>query len=127
MREMLERRIESLRAEAEELVPEPIRKLREEKVAIEDLLETLTHEYEEGVISEEDYRAAREKNVRRLRQIEEQISKTWRELRRAKPAEVEKRPPKKEEQLVAELDELLRRGMISREAYERSKRILLGA
>ncbi len=127
LREMLERRIESLRAETEELIPEPIKELRKEKESIEELLATLEREYEEGTISEKEYTEAKERNLERLRIVEEKIRKTWEEIKGAKKRREEKKPlRKKEEGLVAELEELFRKGMISREAYEKSKKILLG-
>jgi DNA repair exonuclease SbcCD ATPase subunit len=127
VKEMLEKRMESLKEETEELIPEPIKKLREEKAAIEKLLASLEEEYTSGTISEKDYEVSKEKNLEKLKEIEEKIRKAWEEIKGIKKVKVVEKPKemKKEEALIAELDELFKRGLISKEAYERSKKILL--
>lgn len=125
IRDMLERRIESLKKETEELTPEPIKELRREKAAIEEILATLEKQYEEGTISEEEYKKAKEKNLAKLEIIEEKIKRTWEEIKGVKKKIKEKPKEKKEVDLIAELEDLFKKGMISKEAYERSRKILL--
>lgn len=137
----LQKSIEEVRQTMEE-IPEEVRQMKEEKESINVLLDSLESEYREGAIGEEDYAKARDANLRRIKDIDEKISSTP-----AKPPAPEeprvveagaekapgpraKAPPmarsEKSDKLMLELKEMLEKGLISKEAYERSKKAFGG-
>jgi chromosome segregation ATPase len=114
---------------APELPPE-VRGLQEEKAQIEDLLATLEENLKNKEISKEEYESAKEGNVKRLQQIEEKIrsySKSAPAKAKVAEAPAATADGKKHERvmMLAKLRESYEKGEISKQAYDRSKKLLL--
>ncbi len=74
LRDTLEAKIAEMRPEASEEVPETVKNLEERREEIKGLLEILEEQYKTGAISEEEYKKAKEENMKMLREIEEKIN-----------------------------------------------------
>lgn len=140
MREELMKSIEDAKTAALATSEEPpeVKALREEKDGVKVLLESLDSEYKEGTLSEEDYSKSRDANLKRLREIDAKIGKLTGksvapseqepvviEVERKKEKLAEKPAVKKQDRLLTELQEMYDKGLISKEAYERSKKAFM--
>ncbi len=129
---------------ASQISPE-VAQLQEEKESIKVLLDSLDAEYKEGTLLEEDYSKSRDANIARLRDIERKMSQASgarteepepiiveksSKKKTAKKAEeeIEEEKPKskKQDSLLRELQEMYDKGLISKEAFERSKKAFGG-
>lgn len=111
-----------------------VKALKEEKEGVKVLLESLDSEYKEGTLSEDDYTKSRDANLKRLRDIDSRVGKVTGKVAvtaepepivtdaEEKKARQEKPAQKKQDRLLMELQEMFDKGLISKEAYERSKK-----
>jgi DNA repair exonuclease SbcCD ATPase subunit len=98
--------------------PSETAKLREEKEEIEAILETIEENYKSKAMSEEDYRKAKDSNIRKLVAIEKA-------MKGGPPAGAEDGDKYTRVMLLAKLRESYETGEISKQAYDRSMKILL--
>lgn len=113
--------------------------LRQEKEEIEILLKTLEEEFKNKSISKEEYEKMKKTNLEKLKEIEnklkggvkeketekitvEEKSKSTKEEKKEKPTKEEK---EKTEKLLKELEDSFKKGFISKEAYEKTKKMIL--
>jgi hypothetical protein len=123
--------------------------LESQKEEIEMLMKSLEEEFKSGAIPKEEYEKMKQANLAKLKGIEDGINK----VESAKAAEPvvpaeppkeekppEKKPKKKEkpekkkppeikerdDDLLKDLEETFKKGFISKEAYEKTKKMILG-
>jgi len=114
--------------------------LSSQKEEIEMLLKTLDEEFKNRVISKEEYEKMKKANTAKLKEIEgkmkspppeaakavfEEKPKPQKKAVREKP-EVTKAEKSRTDVLLKDLEETLKRGFISKEAYDKTKKMILG-
>jgi len=132
VKRLIEKVKEQAKAAAAPALPPEARLLQEEKEEIETLLATLEENLRNKEVSEKEYNNARSKNVLRLKEIEEKIryyptptaNPTATGGKQPEPAGEEEEKHSKA-MLLAKLRESYENGVISRVAYEKSKKLLL--
>ena len=112
-----------------------------EKEEIEMLLKTLEDEFRSKVISKGEYEKMKNANMAKLREIEEKAKKSpqitpvkeskqppvQEKKPEKKPAEKPERKEKaKNDMLLKDLEDTFRKGLISKEAYEKTRKMILG-
>ncbi len=102
-----------------------VSKLREQKSEIETMLATLEENFNAKAMSEDEYNSAREKNMQKLVELEKKISAASSSEASSKTASGSGGSHSKV-MLLAKLKESYENGEISRNAYEKSRRVLLG-
>jgi DNA repair exonuclease SbcCD ATPase subunit len=93
-------------------------KLKEEKEEIEAILDTIEENYMSKALSEEDYRKAKDSNIKKLAAIEKA-------MKGGQPAEGADGEKYTRVMLLAKLRESYETGEISKQAYDRSMKLLL--
>jgi len=106
-----------------------------QKEEIKTLLKSIEEEFRSGVITKEEYEKAKKANLEKLKEIEKRMTGAENKggAGEEKPAPVkpvpeEKTPERKEreEALLKDLEETFKKGFISKEAYEKTKKMILG-
>jgi hypothetical protein len=99
-----------------------------EREEIEALLKTLEEEYKSNRIGREEYEKARAANMKRLESPAGPAPQSPRPAMKktSKSVEREEPEPVQSDDIFAELEHSFRAGLISREAYEKTKKLLLG-
>jgi len=132
VKRLIEKVKEQAKAAAAPALPPEARLLQEEKEEIETLLATLEENLRNKEVSEKEYNNAKSKNLLRLKEIEEKIryystpmaTPTATGGKQPEPAGEEEEKHSKM-MLLAKLRESYENGIISRAAYEKSKKLLL--
>jgi len=101
-------------------------KLNEQKSEIETMLSTLEENFKTKAMSEEDYNNAKEKNMQKLVEIEKNIKAASPSAGGAGKASAEGEGGHSRVMLLAKLRESYENGELSRAAYQKSRRLLLG-
>lgn len=99
-----------------------------QKGEIEMLMKSMEEEFKSGTISKEEYEKMKKANLAKLDEIESKI-KGKETVKEAKPSEIVERPPERveiDEVLLKDLKETFKKGFISKEAYEKTKKMILG-
>lgn len=120
--------------------------LKLQKDEIEMLMKSMEEEFKSGTISKEEYEKMKKANLAKLDEIENKM-KGKETVKEAKPSEIAEKPPEKkpeekpaekkedkrppesverDEMLLKDLEETFKKGFISKEAYERTKKMILG-
>lgn len=107
-----------------------------QKEGIEMLLKTLEDEFRGRTISKGEYEKMKKANLAKLKELEERVEKKSpppqapeREIKSAKPAKAEKKPEEtksRNEMLLKDLDDTFKKGFISKEAYEKTRKMIIG-
>jgi len=112
--------------------------LASQKEEIEIFLKTLDEEFKNKSISKEEYEKLKKANIDKLKEIESKMkaSSTTNILSEEKQTtspqpskekkEVSKESKEKNEALLKDLEDSFKKGFISKEAYEKTKKMLLG-
>jgi chromosome segregation ATPase len=117
--------------------------LDSQKEEIEMLLKTLEDEYKNKSISKEEYEKMRNANLAKIREIESKMKGGGKAAPPPRMTEEEPAPPKKpaakerkpevpkeaksrNEMLLKDLEETYKKGFISKEAYEKTRKVILG-
>jgi len=117
--------------------------LDSQKEEIEMLLKTLEDEYKNKSISKEEYDKMRNANLAKIREIESKMKGGGKAAPPPRMIEEEPTPPKKpaakerkpevpkeaksrNEMLLKDLEETYKKGFISKEAYEKTRKVILG-
>jgi hypothetical protein len=111
--------------------------LSSQKEEIEMLLKTLYEEFKNRAISKEEYEKMKKANMAKLKEIGDKMkspapAKSVAEEEPKKKEAKEKKPEMTKEAksrtdvLLKELEETLKKGFISREAYDKTKKMILG-
>jgi hypothetical protein len=100
-----------------------IAKLREEKDEIESLLETLEENYKAKAMGEDDYRKAKDNSIRKLADIERKMKQAASGGAHAGAGDDEGKYSRA--MLLAKLRESYETGEITKQAYDRSMKLLL--
>jgi hypothetical protein len=120
--------------------------LKSQKEEIQLLMSSLEEEFKGGVTTKEEYENMKKANQAKIEEIEKRIK--YLESGKGKPTEpkIEVKPPKeepeekpkkvekeisperkeKDEMLLKDLEETFKKGFISKEAYEKTKKMILG-
>ncbi len=99
-----------------------------QKGEIEMLMKSMEEEFKSGTISEEEYEKMKKANLAKLDEIESKM-KGRETVKEAKPSETAEKPPEgveRDEVLLKDLEETFKKGFISKEAYEKTKKMILG-
>ena len=92
------------------------------------LMKSMEEEFKSGTISEEEYEKMKKANLAKLDEIESKM-KGRETVKEAKPSETAEKPPEgveRDEVLLKDLEETFKKGFISKEAYEKTKKMILG-
>lgn len=125
-------------------VADEIGQLKSQKEEIEMLMKSIEEEFKGGAISKEEYEKMKKANLAKLDGIENEIGGKE-GIKEAKPSEIAGKPPEKkpeekpkiekemtperkgrDEMLLKDLEETYKKGFISKGAYEKTKRMILG-
>lgn len=114
-----------------------------QKEEIELLLKTLEDEFKSRAISKEEYEKMKKANLAKLKELEDKTGKKLpplppapeKEIKPLKPAKTErktegikvtKETKSKNEMMLKDLEDTYKKGFISKEAYEKTKKMILG-
>lgn len=108
-----------------------------QKEEIKILLKTLEDEFKSKSISKEEYEKMRNANLAKLKEIDSKAAPKAapliREPASAKPVKVEKKEPvftkdqkNRNDMLLKDLEDIFKKGLISKEAYDKTKKMILG-
>lgn len=144
----IKKSMETIIPMAKEKLPEPIQNFQKERETIVTLLVSLDDSFKKGKIKKESYSKAKDENQKKLQEIEDKLAKelkkfygkklgtaqqkeekTWKPEEKAtvfeKQSEAQKPTMSKKEILLAELEDSFNKGLLSKEAYEKTKALIV--